>query len=257
MKRGFSFKHAIVRKPGRNFSEGITASNLGRTDYETALRQHDAYCETLVKCGLELLMLEPDPRFPDCPFVEDTAVVTEKFALIMRPGHSKRRGEEDEIKEVLSRCKKLEIVESPGTADGGDILRVNDHFYIGLSERTNEEGAHQIESIMSKYGHTTSTITVENELHLKSAVNYLGNNNIVIQDAFMGLEEFEGLNKIIISENEKYAANCLLVNDFLLMPRGFPSAKENIRALDYRIIELNMTEFRKMDGGLTCLSIRY
>lgn len=257
MDKGFSFKHAIVRKPGRNFNEGITTSNQGRPDYETALQQHDAYCETLLKCGLELLMLEPDPRFPDCPFVEDTAVVTEKFALIMRPGDSKRRGEEVEIKEVLSHFRKLEIVESPGTADGGDILRINDHFYIGLSERTNEAGAHQIESIMLKYGYTTSTIIVENELHLKSVVNYLGNNNIVINDGFTGVKEFEGLNKIIISENEKYAANCLLVNDFLLIPRGFPSAKENIQALDYRIVELDMTEFRKMDGGLTCLSLRF
>ena len=244
---------AITRKPGPNFSAGITTSALGSPDYAKAMTQHAAYCEALRKCGLEVVTLEADERYPDGCFVEDTAVVTPEVAIITRPGADSRRGEELEIKLVLEKYRKIEQITAPGTLDGGDILRADKHFYIGLSQRTNKEGAAQLSGILAGYGYTSSTVNVQAGLHLKSGIAYLG------KGRFIGVEEFsfitDSSNYILLDPEESYSANCLRINDFLLIPEGFPKSKEELTALGYNLIDLDMSEFRKMDGGLTCLSV--
>ncbi len=247
------YLRAIVRRPGRNFAEGITTSNLGKPDFVKALEQHSAYCDALTRCGLELIVLEADERYPDGCFVEDTAIVTGEVAVITRPGAASRMGEEAEISRILSEFRKTETVKLPGTLDGGDVLRVENHFYIGISGRTNREGARQLSAILSKYGYTTSEIEVGAGLHLKSGIAYLRKGNFISVEGF---SKIAGSSGIIISDlEESYSANCLSVNDFLLIPKGFPKSKKEIVDLGYSIIELDMSEFRKMDGGLTCLSL--
>lgn len=247
------YSKAIVRKPGRNFSLGITASNLGKPDFEKSLEQHSDYCDALMKCGLELIVLEADERFPDGCFVEDTAIVTAEAAIITRPGASSRMGEEVEISKILSGFKRTETINLPGRLDGGDILRVDNHFYIGISGRTNREGAGQLSGILARYGFTSSEIVVGSGLHLKSGIAYLGKGNFIAVDE---LSKIAGSSNIIILDREEsYSANCLPVNDFLLIPKGFPESKKKISDLGYKLIELEMSEFRKMDGGLTCLSL--
>ncbi len=249
------FKKAIVRRPGSNFADGITTSDLGEPDYESALYQHEQYCDTLKECGLELTVLEPDPRYPDGCFVEDTAVITEKCAVITRPSDLRRQGEEEEIEKILSEERKIEKIEAPGTLEGGDVLRIGNHFYIGRSRRTNEDGANQLISILTRYGYTASTIPVNSVLHLKTGVTYLGNNDIVSIDEFS--DKFENFRVLKIGEPEEYSANCLPINDYLLIPKGFKKTKLRILALGYLTIDLEMSEFEKMDGGLTCLSLLY
>jgi dimethylargininase len=249
------YTKAIVRRPGRNFAEGITTSNLGKPDFEKALEQHAAYCNALVKCGVELTILEADERYPDGCFVEDTAVVNSKVAIITNPGAVARRGEELEISRVLSGYRTLEKIKFPGTLEGGDILRAESHYYIGLSGRTNREGARQLAAILSKYGFTSSEVTVEAGLHLKSDIAYLGKGNFIATPVFSKM--VYPASTVILDPDESYSANCLPVNDFLLIPRGFPKSKTKIAALGYNIIELEMSEFRKMDGGLTCLSLLF
>lgn len=251
------FKHAIVRKPGKNFSEGTTTANLGMPDYETSLDQHNFYCEALKSCGLNLIVLEPDLRFPDSIFVEDVAVVTDKCAVITNVGNVKRQGEEEKIKEILSKFRNIEQIKPHGTVDGGDVLMIENHFYIGISERTNDEGAKQLSSILSRYSYTSSTVPVKSVLHLKTGMTYIGNNNIISIKQFVDVGEFKKFNIIELNENENYAANCLLVNDTLLIAKGFPKLREKLQSLDYKILEINMSEFQKMDGGLTCLSILF
>ncbi len=248
-----AYTKAIVRRPGRNFSEGITTSALGKPDFEKALEQHAAYCSALESCGLELITLDADERFPDGCFVEDTAIVTNEAAVITRPGAASRLGEEAEISNILSEFRRIERIELPGTLDGGDILRVDNHFYIGISERTNREGAKQLSAILNRYGYTASSVPVEAGLHLKSGIAYLGYGNFISVEGFSGIGA--GSNVIIPASEDGYSANCLRVNDFLLIPKGFPSSKMKILELGYAIIELEMSEFRKMDGGLTCLSL--
>jgi dimethylargininase len=244
---------AIVRRPGRNFAEGITTSHLGKPDFEKALEQHSAYCDALIGCGLELIVLEADERYPDGCFVEDTAIVTGEVAVITRPGAASRMGEEAEISRILSEFRKIETVKLPGALDGGDVLRVENHFFIGISGRTNRGGARKLSAILSKYGYTASETEVGAGLHLKSGIAYLRKGNFISVEGF---SEIAGSSVIIISDREEsYSANCLAVNDFLLIPGGFPKSKKKIIELGYNIIELDMSEFRKMDGGLTCLSL--
>lgn len=249
------YSKAIVCRPGRNFAGGITTSNLGKPDFEKALEQHAAYCDALERCGVELIILEADERYPDGCFVEDTAVINSKVAVISHPGAATRLGEEVEIARVLSKYRKLETIEFPGTLEGGDILRAENHYYIGLSGRTNREGADQLAAILSEQGFTSSEIKVEAGLHLKSDIAYLGKGNFISTPVFAKMAHTT--NTVILEKDESYSANCLPVNDFILIPKGFPKSKAKIAELGYNIIELEMSEFRKMDGGLTCLSLLF
>lgn len=249
------FTHAIVRQPGVNFADGITGAQLGQPDYRRALAQHEAYCQALMSAGLQLSILEADERYPDGCFVEDTAVVCPTLAIITRPGNAARQGEEGAIARALAAHKNLIYVQPPGLLDGGDVLQVHEHFFIGLSKRTNEVGAQQLASWLASQGYTSSTVPVSGVLHLKTGVTYLG------QDHYIGLPAFEGLiphaSFIPVETEESYCANCLAINDHLLMPAGFPGVKARLQELPYTLLEVDMSEFEKMDGGLSCLSLLF
>jgi len=244
---------AILRPPAPTFATGITAAGLGQPDYEKALEQHRAYCTAMQRLGLESILLGADERYPDGCFVEDTAIVTEELAILCRPGAASRRGEVAAVAEVLVEYRPLATIKPPGTVDGGDILSVDNHFYIGRSKRTNAEGARQLAGILSERGYTSSETPVRSVLHLKTGVTYIGKNTFVAINEFAG--RFPSGQVIRVEEEEAYAANCLLVNGTVLAPAGFPKVTRQIAELGYTIIEVEMTEFRKMDGGLTCLSL--
>ncbi|MDY6801260.1 MAG: arginine deiminase-related protein [Bacteroidota bacterium] len=251
------FTKAIVKRPAKTFAHGITTSNLGKPDYTLALKQHDAYCEALIKCGLKLTTLEADPDFPDSCFVEDTAVVTNDFGVITRPGDKTRLGETTAIEKALKPFLNLHYIEEPGTLDGGDIMQAENKFYIGLSGRTNLAGAKQLSTILEEYNFDLYTIPVCNMLHFKTGVNYLGDNNIILHQSFCSADDLASYNQIIIDTKEEYAANSLRINDYVLVPAGFPKTKAAIENLGYKTIELELSEFQKMDGGLSCLSLRF
>lgn len=252
------FKYTIVRRPGESMVDGITSAGLGKPVYEKALQQHDKYIEALRSCGVEVTILEAEEQYPDSVFVEDTAVLTEKCAIITNPGTSSRQGEEISIKEVLEKFyAKIESITAPGTLEGGDVMRVRDHFYVGLSARTNEEGAKQFKKILNKYGYTVSNVKLEKFLHLKTGLAYLENNNLLTAGEFINRQGFETFNRIVIDDSENYAANCIWVNNVVLVPMGFPGTKAAIETLGYRTLEVDVSEFRKLDGGLSCLSLRF
>jgi dimethylargininase len=251
------FTHAITRKPGKNFAQGITTSDLGTPSYELIIKQHGAYIEALQSVGLEVIALDQEPDFPDAYFVEDTAVVTPDVAVITNPGAEDRKGEEDTIEPLLSKYRKTLRIQPPGTLDGGDVLMVDTHFFIGISKRSNREGAEQLGRILEKYGNSWTAIPVDTGLHLKSFVNFVGNNTLLITEDFADLNEFKRFDKIIINKNEEPAANTLLINDCLIIPEGFPDTRKKLVTLGLDIIELDVSEARKMDGGLTCMSIRF
>ena len=252
------FKIAIVRKPGKSMLKGLTTAELGLPDYENALVQHAEYIKVLKECGLEVMVLEEDEKHPDSTFVEDTALLTRECAIITNPGALSRRGEIIEIKNVLKEYYSyIEEVQEPGTVDAGDIMMVGSHFYIGLSERTNEKGAEQVVEYLEKYGMRGSTVNLEEVLHLKTGVAYLERNNLVACGEFISKEEFQGFNILEIDKDESYAANCIWVNDTVLIPKGFPKAKEMIKSEGYAVKEVDVSEFRKLDGGLSCLSLRF
>jgi dimethylargininase len=252
------FTQAIARKPGENFARGLTTNvNSQPPRYERLLKQHGNYLDTLISCGLQVTVLDPLPDFPDAYFVEDTAVVTPDVAVVTNPGADSRKGEVESIARVLANFRKIERILAPGTLDGGDVLQVDNHFFIGVSQRTNKEGAEQLGSILEGFGNTWGTISVGDGLHFKSSVNYVGKNTLIVTPDFAENTELSGYNRIILERDEVYAANTLLVNDRLLTPAGFPSVRKRLEGLGCEIIELETSEMRKMDGGLTCLSIRF
>jgi len=252
---------AIVRKPGRNFFSGETSVDLGKPDYGLALRQHEAYCRALESCGLQLIRLNADERFPDSTFVEDTAIVIDRGAVITRLGAASRRGETDEIRrELVNHYSKLSSIEPPGTVDGGDVCEAGNHFFIGISRRTNEAGAGQLARILESFGFSSSLIDIRgvgNILHLKSGMAWIGANRLVVINALSKLKEFSTYELIHVNSLEDYAANCVFINDRMLVAAGFPALKRQLEDLNYQAIALEMSEFQKMDGGLSCLSLRF
>ena len=253
--------HVIVRRPCKEMVQGITSSpELGRPDYEKALAQHDAYIAALKSCGVDVVVLEADERYPDSCFVEDPAVVTEKCAIITNPGAPSRNGEKEEIVGAL-RCfypeDKIEYLREPGTLEGGDVMRVGDHFYIGQSARTNREGIGQFLAILEKYGYTGSAVPLKEVLHLKTGINYLGDGIMLASGEFVDRPEFAAFRQIIVPKEEAYASNCLNINGKLIAPAGFPVMEKTLRDLGYEVILVDTSEFRKIDGGLSCLSLRF
>ena len=253
------FKNAIVRRPGHSLVNGITsAPELGKPDYGLAIKQHDAYIEALKSCGVGVIVLKADERFPDSCFVEDVAVCTRKFAVIANPGASSRKGEEIEIIEVIKKYyNDIEYIKKPGTLEGGDVMMVKDHFYIGLSKRTNREGAEQLIKVLGKYGMSGSIVEMLEMLHLKSGLAYLEDNVLLVTGEYINNLEFKKFNKIMIDEEETYSANCIRVNDYVLVPAGYPKTKEKIEAAGFKVIVVDTSEYRKVNGGLSCLSLRF
>ena len=252
------FSKAIVRTPARSFINGLRSANLGSPDYEKALDQHAVYVDALEQCGLEVTVLDTEEQFPDSTFVEDTALLTRSFTIVTRPGAVSRMGETQGIRAALTRFySHIESIQLPGTVDGGDVMMVGSHFYIGLSKRTNADGAGQLLDILNRYGMTGSMVPLMSFLHLKSGVSYIENNNLVITGEFIKAPEFEHFHHIAVDEAEGYAANCVWINGTVLVASGYPRMRAKIESAGYDTIALDVSEFKKLDGGLSCLSLRF
>lgn len=255
------FNHVIVRKPCRALVDGITSGIYpGKPDYELAMKQHEAYIEALKQCDVDVTVLPADERYPDSCFVEDPALITRACAIITNPGAESRNGEKFEIIDAIKKFfdeDKIEYIKEPGTLEGGDVMMVGDHFYVGRSARTNEEGIRQLTEILAKYGMTCSEVKLEEVLHLKTGVNYLENNNMLVSGEFVTKPEFEKYNKVEIPVEEAYAANCIWVNDTVIVPEGYPAVLAAVQGLGYKTLIVDTSEYRKVDGGLSCLSLRF
>jgi len=224
--------------------------------YEKALEQHDGYVKGLRECGLDVLVLDASEEYPDSTFVEDAAVLTPVCAIVTAPGAESRKGEIQRIEPTLvSFFPHIERIMPPGTLEGGDVMQIGTHFYVGLSGRTNQEGARQFITILAKYGLTGSTVPVHNFLHLKTGVTWIGNNILVVDNGFIIPPELQNFS--IIQAGEDGAANCIGFGDKIMMPAGCPKTKKLLCGTGSEIIEVDISEFAKIDGGLTCLSLRF
>jgi dimethylargininase len=252
------FANAIVRKPCKRITEGITTSDLGKPDYFLALWQHSIYTDVLKQLGLNVRLLPEEENYPDSTFIEDIALCTPSCSVITSPGAESRRGEIKGIRETLEDFyTDIEEIKLPGTLEAGDVMQVKNHYFIGISNRTNPEGADQLISILRKYSMTGSKVPLRKMLHLKSGVSYLENDNLLVSGEFINAEEFSRFNRIEIDIDESYAANSLWINGIVLVPAGFPRTLEKIEKAGYKTISLDISEFRKVDGGLSCLSLRF
>jgi dimethylargininase len=281
----------IVRRPGLNFAEGLTEAGLGTPSFSEAVKQHGEYVQGLKECGVEVIALPViDTDFPDATFVEDTAIITgKKKIMITRPGALSRFGEVAAMKEsILTYFHRqhqeetdralqdldvkqgddmtkveedyaIEEMKEPGTLDGGDVCAAGSTYFIGISKRTNEAGAQQLAEWLDNQGYTSHFVDIRHLplLHLKSGMTFIPPNHLVLIPALDPLPVFASFHRIVASSEEEYAANTLFINGQLLFPAGFPLLESQLRLLGYPIRLLSMSEFRKMDGSLTCLSLLF
>lgn len=256
--RAHSFTRAIVRVPASNFAQGLTTVSLGVPDYPLALAQHARYCEALEECGLSLTVLDPDSGHPDSVFVEDTAVLTQDRAVLTRPGASSREGEVAAMRSALKNFyPSLAEITAPATLDGGDICETGDCFFIGVSHRTNHEGARQLAAALNASSAILDIRPMHSILHLKSGIASISDNTLVVMEELAGHELFRGYELIRVAAQESYAANCVRVNERVLVPAGYPMLTAELKAHGFNPLLLDMSEFQKMDGGLSCLSLRF
>lgn len=252
------FTKAIVRTPCQAMVNGISSADLGVVNYSEALAQHADYVLALEECGLQVTVLPADDGFPDSTFVEDVALMTPRCVILTNPGAPTRRGETLSMQAILQQFyESVEKIAPPGTVEAGDIMMVADHYYIGLSERTNSVGAEQLIDVLQKYGLQGSVVELNEVLHLKTGLGYLENNNLLACGEFLDKPEFQSFSLLPVDPDEAYAANSVWINGTVLTPKGFPKTRELIAAAGYKIREVDVSEFQKLDGGLSCLSLRF
>jgi dimethylargininase len=247
---------AILRRPGPDFAAGLTTAGLGEPDARRMLGQHAAYADALRALGLQVEVLDPLRGFPDAYFVEDVAVVVPELAVVARPGAPSRRGEADAIVPALARHREIARLERPATLDGGDVLIAGHSVFIGLSARSNEDGADQLARLLRPHGYDSRKVPVAAGLHLKSSVSWLGGETLLVSERFADRPELRSFRRIVVDASEEAACNTLLVNGTLLTPAGFPKTRRQLEETGLPVIELDVSEARKMDGGLTCMSLR-
>jgi dimethylargininase len=251
------FSHAIVRTPGSNFADGLTTSAWTESpSFERLMVQHRAYVAALRDAGLSVETLPTLDAHPDAYFVEDVAVVVPELAIVTRPGAPERRGEVDHIVEALAARRTVVRIESPATLDGGDVLVTGRRVFVGLSGRTNEAGVASLRRLLGPHGYVVEPIPVAAGLHLKSSVSLVGPNTLVVAPAFADRPELAEFEQIVVSEAEAYSANAVWLNERVLVAAGFRMLADRVRNLGLAVIELDMSEVAKMDGGLSCLSLR-
>jgi dimethylargininase len=253
-------KKILARRPAPNLGDGLTMStHLGRPDYQLALKQYENYLQALRDIGMEVKVLDFDPRFPDGHFVEDPFIIFHDMAFLCRSGALSRRYEGESILPHLDNLRIMRMNDDDAFMDGGDVLICADRVLVGMSERTNRAGAENLHRALKtvKPDIRLDCVEFSGLLHLKSGITEVAPNVIVHDPAFKTNYPFDWAELVTLPPEEGYAADLMPINDSIFIVKGFPTVKKVAQKHSQKVIELDMSEFRKMDGGLTCLSLRY
>ena len=252
----YNFSRAIVRSPGASVVNGLSEAGI-KPDYNLLVIEHTKYVDTLLKLGLKVDVLDPEDTLPDSVFVEDPALTFANGTILLEPGAPSRKGERGLIQPHLMQTfdTVFELVE--GSAEGGDVLRLNKEVLIGLSDRTNELGARALKKLLLELGQESRIVeTPRGVLHFKSDCSALDEDTILATPRLANSGIFENYNVILTPENEYSAANSLRVNEKLLVPNGYPRTAELLsKKFDVEIV--GITEVAKLDAGLSCMSLRW
>jgi dimethylargininase len=224
-------------------------------DWARAVEQHEQYENVLRSLQCDVQRLPDAPEHPDSVFVEDTAVVVDECAVIMRPGAESRRGETETMAEALVPHRELYAIEEPGTLDGGDVVVLGDRVYVGASSRSNADGAKQLASILKPHGYTVYGVPVYGCLHLKTAMSALGDDRLLIDPQCVDRTAFTGVKLLEVRPDEAFAANVLVIRDIALCPAGAPRTGAQLEKAGFRVIDVDASELAKAEGGLTCCSV--
>lgn len=251
--------HILARQPAPNFAEGLTTADRGQPDYARAMQQYETYMQALRDLGLAVTVLPPDPRFPDGHFVEDPLIIYRDLAFLCRSGAQARRGEGESLLPHLPELRVVRMEDESAFIDGGDVLFCVDRVLIGLSERTNPAGADALRAALQTVQPNlpVETVPFAGVLHLKSGITELAPRVLVRDPAMTTDTAFSWAQVISLPPAEGIAADVMPINDALVIAAGYPTLQQAAERHYDTVIALDMSEFQKMDGGLTCLSLRY
>ena len=258
MEYSYQFTHAIVRQPAKSIVKGLRAVDIGSPDYDQMICDHNDYVEALVSAGVKVISLTALDKFPDGQFVEDTALCLPEAVILMRPGAPSRLGEVCEIEPQLRDLfKAVYEIEKPGHMEGGDILVTGKEILVGRSARTNANGVSQLSEIVTPLGYVMREVFTPPEiLHFKTDCSLIGPDEILSTKRLQASGCFDGYRVINVADGEEASANAIRVNDYLIMPAGFPKTRAILEDHGYKVKVINNTECAKLDGGMSCLSLR-
>jgi dimethylargininase len=256
----YRFSHAITRAPSPAVTEGLRAVDLGAPDFALMQRHHGDYIAALRATGAEVIELPALPAYPDSVFVEDTALCLPQGAVVMRPGAPSRLGEAAEMAPHLARLydKIARIEGAQSFIEGGDILVTGREVLVGRSARTNASGVAELAGIVGAWGHKLREVfTPPGVLHFKTDCSLLDDTTVLATKRLAASGCFEGYKVIEVAEGEEASANSIRFNHVVIAPAGFPRTKARIEAAGYKVVEIGNSECAKIDGGMSCLSLRF
>lgn len=260
MPRSYTFSHAITRRPSSAIVDGLRAVDTGAPDLARMLDHHAAYVAALKSTGAEVIELDPLPDYPDSVFVEDTALCLPEGAVIMRPGAPSRLGEATEMAPHLAAfygdLRRIEGEDS--FIEGGDILMTETEILVGRSARTNAAGVAELARLVAGWGHKLREVhTPPDVLHFKTDCSLMDEETVLATNRLAASGCFKGYRVIPVAEGEEAAANAIRFNGKVLFPAGFPRTRDRLAQAGYDLAEIGNSECAKLDGGMSCLSLRF
>ena len=252
------FSHAITRLPSQSVTAGLRASDEGNPDAAKFSADHELYIAALRATGAEVAVLPALETYPDSCFVEDAALCLPQGAILMRPGAPSRLGEATEIapalKEFYSDVRAIE----DGHIEGGDILVTEREILVGLSARTDAAGVANLRNLVADWNWTVRELqTPPDVLHFKTDCGLLDADTVLATSRLAQSGCFNGYRVIEVAEGEEACANCVRFNDVVLFPAGFPKTASLLRREGYTLAELPNEQAALIDGGMSCLSLRF
>ncbi len=226
-------------------------------DYWRAARQHEEYCRMLRACGADVVTLDINRDLPDCAFVEDTAIVLDEVAVLASMGAESRRAEPAGIELELGKYREIHRVETPATIEGGDVLCVGRKLLVGVSSRTNRAGANALEAVVRRYGYQIVLVPVRHCLHLKTACTALPDQSLLVNPAWFDVRALREFELVSVPEAEPLAANVALVGNGVVVAADHAETGGVIRERGFEVHTIDLSEFAKAEGGVTCLSILF
>jgi len=255
----YRFNEAVLREPGASVVRGLRAVDRGQPEFEIFQAEHAAYAAALQRAGLNTLLLPALEEFPDSVFIEDAALCLPEGSVVLRPGAPTRMGEAEEVAAALAGLgHEIHRIDGEGYIDGGDILVTDSAILVGLSLRTDRAGIEGLRKVLQPWGYTVRAVhTPEQVLHFKSDCSLLNSDTILATSRLSGAECFAPFRVLTLPQGEEAAANSIRVNDTVLLPAGFPATADLLTRENYRVEIVPVSQANLLDGGLSCMSLRY
>ncbi|MBL4750450.1 MAG: dimethylarginine dimethylaminohydrolase [Amylibacter sp.] len=258
MEHSYEFSRAITRKPSASIVDGLRAADIGTPDLAQMLKDHAHYVVTLRETGADVVELPALEDFPDGVFVEDTALCLPEGAILMRPGAASRMGEVAQMAPALRGFYDQVLAVETGFIEGGDILTTAKEILVGRSARTDAQGVAELTKLVAPWGYSVREVfTPEGVLHFKTDCSLLDAETILATKRLDASGCFEGYRVIHTADGEEAAANAIRYNQFVIMAAGFPKTAQRLRDAGFEVRQVNNTECAKLDGGMSCLSLRF